>query len=462
MGDGGKIGAEFFRKRKVCAVGAVVAVVGRPNVGKSTFFNRLTKSRKAMVDDIPGVTRDRIYAKVTHNDVAFTLIDTGGFSRNDPDEFVQQIHFQVREAIMEADCVVMLLDGRAGLSPFDRDMLDLLRPLDKPKFFVVNKVDSPRDEHLAADFAALGVERIHTLSAEHGYGVDHFLDRLVKALPAGQPVEEDEDVPRIAVVGRPNVGKSSLVNRILGFERMVVSAAPGTTRDSVDSIAQRGGRKYIFVDTAGIRRKSRTSEKLEVFSVVRALKSLERCDVALLLLDASEGVTDQDVRIAGYAEERGCAVIFIANKWDLVEKGKNAAERFEEKVRDAARFLSFAPFLTISAASGQRVSRIFPLIDEIYAQYTSRLGTGVLNRAMESAFTRHVPPLVHGRRMKFFYTTQVATRPPTFVAFVNYADSVHFSYSRYLINHIRKEASLTRTPVRLFFRQRDRRENKKK
>lgn len=438
-------------------MGAVVAVVGRPNVGKSTFFNRLTKSRKAMVDDIAGVTRDRLYAKVTHEDTTFTLVDTGGFHRNDPDGFVSQIHHQMKEAVYEADCVVMLLDGRLGLSPYDRDMLDLLRPLQKPKFFVVNKVDDPGQEHLSADFAELGLERLYTLSAAHGYGVDHFLDRLVKALPRHDPDPELENVPKIAVVGRPNVGKSSFINRIVGAERMIVSDVPGTTRDSVDSIVKRDGKNYVFVDTAGIRRKSKTSQRLEIFSIMRALKSLELCDVALILLDASEGITDQDVKVAGYAYERGCAVILAANKWDLLEKDNKTVKRFEEKVRDMTRFLGFAPFLTMSTLSGQRISKLFPLIDEVYAQYSARTGTGALNRVMEAAFTRHVAPMAKGKRIKFFYTTQVATKPPTFVAFVNYTEGIHFSYERYLINHIRAELGLTHTPIRLFFRQRDRR-----
>jgi GTP-binding protein len=312
-----------------------------------------------------------------------------------------------------------------------------------------------------SDFAGLGVERLYPVSAEHGYGVTSFLDDLLSVLPKETPREGEDGIP-VAVVGRPNVGKSSLINRILGTERLLVDERPGTTRDSIDSLCKIRGRSYLLIDTAGIRRKSRTAEKIEKFSVMRALKSIERCDVAIILLDATEGVTDQDVRIAGYAYERGCATIFLANKWDLVDKGKNTAHAFEKRLREEAKFLSFAPFLTVSAKTGQRIPSIFGLIDRVWAQYESRIGTGTLNRIAEEAISNHEPSLFRGKRLKFYYCTQAGTKPPVFVFFVNHPDAVHFSYKRYLMNSIREKTGLDMTPISLIFRPREREERKNK
>ena len=439
---------------------AIVAIVGRPNVGKSTLFNRITKSKKALVDDRPGVTRDRNYARAAHEGHEFVLIDTGGFSDQDPDDYVEQIQSQARQAIAEADAVCMVFDGKQGLSPYDRDLLDILRPLEKPVFYCVNKIDGPEQEHLVSDFAALGVDGAYPISSEHGFGIMDFLDDLVAALPDTQTSQEKEMI-RVAVVGRPNAGKSSLINRVLGQERLLVSNTPGTTRDAVDTVCKVNGKSYLLVDTAGIRRKGRVTAKLEKFSVIRALKSLEQCDVALILLDASEGVTDQDVHVAGYAQDRGCGCIWVANKWDLANKERSFAKDFEKRLREEAKFLHFAPFVTVSAKTGQRVSRIFKMVDEVYAQYSARISTGPLNRILSDAVARHEPPMVKaGRRVKFYYATQASTRPPTFIFFVNYPASVHFSYSRYLVNTLREEAGLDKTPVRLFFRERGRRDLK--
>lgn len=454
--------AQNRRPGKEKTMSAVVAIVGRPNVGKSTLFNRITKSKKALVDNMPGVTRDRLYGQGEHRGRTFTVVDTGGFSRHDTDLFVESIHAQVKAAINEADAVLLLLDAKQGISPFDRDMLDLLRPLGKPVIFVANKIDGPENEFWTTDFAELGVGEVFALSAAHGRGMDDVLDALLAVLPEKPEEKEEDALIRVAVVGRPNAGKSSLINKILGEDRLLVADKPGTTRDSVDTVCSVNGKSYVLVDTAGIRRKGKTRNKrLETFSIMRSLKSLERCDVAVVLLDAEKGVTDQDIRVAGYAHERGCGCILAANKWDLVEKDTKTAKAFEAKVRDASKFLSFAPFITVSALTGQRTSKIFSLVDEVFAQYSSRIGTGPLNRILDMAVKGHEPPMVHGKRLKFYYATQTSAKPPTFVIFVNSPDSVHFSYERYLANAIRRETGLTKTPIRLYFRPRSNREQKR-
>ena len=431
----------------------IVAILGRPNVGKSSLFNRITRSKNALVDNTPGVTRDRIYGEALWEDISFTVVDTGGFVAGDPDHFAGPIRQQVQQAIHDADVLVMVLDAKGGLSPYDRDMLALLRDVAKPVFYLVNKVDGQEQEVLLYEFYALGVAPLYPVSAEHGYGVPDFLDVLVAALPAAAP-EPAVEMVRVAVVGRPNVGKSSLVNRILGRERLVVSEVPGTTRDAVDAVCKVSHKSYLLIDTAGIRRKGRVDEKLEKFSVIKALQGLERCDLALILLDAHEGVTEQDITIAGYAHDRGCGCILLLNKWDLVEKDNLTTRRYVEELRAASRFLQFAPIMTVSAKTGLRVPRIFELVDAVYTQYAARLGTGQLNRIMERALKANEPPMHRGHRLKFYYTTQVGTKPPTFVSFVNYPDAVHFSYKRYIVNQIREGAGLDKTPLRLLFRQR--------
>jgi len=436
----------------------IVAIVGRPNVGKSTFFNRLTRSSNALVDDIAGVTRDRIYGDARWDDCDFTVVDTGGFLLSDVDDFGRQIRLQVNLAVEDADLIVLVLDGKSGLSPFDRDLIEIFRGLPKPVLFAVNKIDGIEKEDQVSDFYALGLDHLYPLSAAHGYGLNDLLDDLVALLPAaggpqGSPAEDD--MIRLAVVGRPNVGKSSLINRLLGQERLLVSDIPGTTRDAIDSVYTRQGQSYLLIDTAGIRRKARVSQKIEKFSVIKALKSLDRCDVALILMDASEGITEQDVKIAGYAYERGCGCIFLLNKWDLVQKDTHTADRYYRRLRSEAKFLNFAPALTISARSGQRLPKIFNMVDEVYAQYARRIGTGPINKVLERAVARTEPSLHRGRPIKFYYATQVSTKPPTFVAFVNYPEAVHFSYKRYLLNQLRTQTGLTQTPLRIYFRKRE-------
>jgi GTP-binding protein len=408
------------------------------------------------VGNFPGVTRDRHYGDANWNDVEFTLVDTGGFTEGV--DFADEIRFQVRQAIDDADVIMLLLDGKEGISPFDNDILNLLRGIDKPTFYAVNKIDGAEQEIYLSEFYQLGLETLYPLSAEHRYGLTDLLDELANVLSglASDPHEDqNEGMIRLAVVGRPNVGKSSLINRILGQNRLLVSDIPGTTRDAIDSVCKLNGKSYLLVDTAGIRRKGKVSRKLEKFSIIKALRSLDRCDVALIVMDANEGVTDQDINIAGYAYDRGCGCIMLLNKWDLVEKDSKTVKVFYERLREQAKFLSFAPAMTISALTGQRVSKTFKLVDEVYGQYAKRITTGQLNRIMEKAIEKHPPSLHRGKQLKFYYAAQISTRPPTIVYFVNYPQAVHFSYKRYLLNQLREGSGLDKTPIRMIFSQRE-------
>ncbi|MDM8515063.1 ribosome biogenesis GTPase Der [Desulfobacterales bacterium HSG16] len=435
----------------------IVAIIGRPNVGKSTLFNRVTRSRDAIVDDLPGVTRDRNYQDVVWDEIEFTLVDTGGYIEDDDDDFASHIKYQIEQAIDAADIIVFVLDGKHGLSPFDRDLIELLNHTTKTILYAVNKIDGIEQEANLYEFYGLGIENLYPVSAEHGYGVRDFMDILVGFFPKQEKEstkESDDEVIQVAVVGRPNAGKSSLINRIIGEKRLLVSDVPGTTRDSVDSLVEIDGRPYSIIDTAGIRRKGKVSKKLEKFSVIKALKSLDRCDVALIVLDASEGITDQDISIAGYAHDRGCACIFLLNKWDIVEKDRNTAKQYLERLKMEAKFLAFAPAITISALTGLRVHTIFKQVNEVYAQYAFRVGTGELNRIITRAVTKTEPPLYKGKRLKFYYAAQVGKKPPAFVCFVNFPNGVHFSYRRFLSNQIREGTGLSKTPIRVWFRQR--------
>jgi GTP-binding protein len=434
----------------------IVAIVGRPNVGKSTLFNRITRTRKALVDDSPGVTRDRNYGDARWGDIIFTLVDTGGFSDFGSEEFASLVRYQVMQAIEEADAIIVLFDGRAGVTPIDTDLVRMLRQSSKPVFYSVNKIDGPRQESVLSDFSVLGVDSLCPVSAEHGYGVHDLLDALAAVLPGGTPEAVSHRI-RLSVMGRPNVGKSSLINRLLGDERLVVSEIPGTTRDAVDTICKVNDKEYVLIDTAGIRRKGRVRKKVEKFSIIKALRSLNRCDIALVMMDASEGVTDQDVRIAGYALERGRACIILLNKWDLVEKDSNSAEGYVNKVKDRLKFLSFAPILTLSALTGKRAFKVFDWAECVYEQYTTRISTGRLNRTLEAIVDQHQPPAYRGRRIRFYYATQTSVAPPTLVCFVNYPDGVHFSYRRYVINKLREGLGMDRTPIRVIFRRREKR-----
>lgn len=442
----------------------LVAIVGRPNVGKSTLFNRIAGGRRALVDDLPGVTRDRNYAQVTWEGRSFTLVDTAGFVAGDESSLEEQTRQQILLAVEEADIILFLADAKFGLHPEDTSLVNLLRKTSKPRFFAVNKIDSRAQERNMTDFFELGVDRIYPVSAAHGYGIESLMEDLTAGIPEIFEEQEKSDEPseiRIAIVGRPNVGKSTLVNQILGAPRVIVSPVPGTTRDAVDTPFEVRGQKFTLIDTAGIRRKGRTNEKLEKLSIIKALQSIERSHVAILMADATEGVTDQDLHIAGYIQERFRCCIVVINKWDLVENDPKQTRQFMRDVRDRFKFFPFAPILTISAEQGLRVAKIIPTVREVFAQYNQRITTGILNRALEQTLEKHQPPEVGRRRLKFYYATQASVRPPTFVLFCNYPDSIHFSYERYLTNQFREAFALDKTPIRLLFRGRQQRGEKK-
>lgn len=439
---------------------ALVAIVGRPNVGKSTLFNRLGRRNQAIIFDSPGVTRDRNYAQVAWDDKSFTLVDTGGFISAEGSALEDEMREQILTALEESDIILFVMDAKAGLGPEDMHLATLLRKTHKPIFCAANKVDGPEHSQLIPEFYETGLDRIYPVSAAHGFGIDDLMTDLAEVLPDSlQEEEEEESGPkeiRLSVVGRPNVGKSTLVNQILGSPRVIVSPIPGTTRDPVDTALTREGQKYVLIDTAGIRRKGRTKEALEKLSVLRALQSIERSHVALLVLDAVEGITDQDMHIAGYIQERHRACIIGVNKWDAIEKDTKVMKSFRDEVRMRFRFFPFAPILTFSALSGKRVSKILPMALDVFKQYDHRVTTGIVNRALEETVRRHEPPQVRGRALKFYYATQTSTRPPTFVLFCNYPDAIHFSYERYLINQFREAFQLDKTPIRLLFRARQR------
>ncbi|HEX2768813.1 MAG TPA: ribosome biogenesis GTPase Der [Geobacteraceae bacterium] len=434
----------------------IVAIVGRPNVGKSTLFNRLIGRRKAMVDDMPGVTRDRNYGNVNRFEVPFILVDTGGFEPETSDRLLQQMREQSRLAMDEADVILFVMDGREGLTPADTEVAEMLRRADKPVFFLLNKVDGDRHEEAIGDFYALGVDTLFTISAEHNRGIGDLMEAVVAALPLKGAAEADEEVTKIAVVGRPNVGKSSLVNRLLGYERVVANPTPGTTRDAIDTSFTCNRKRYTLIDTAGIRRKGKTTEKIEKYSVMDALRSIERADVALIVIDAAQGVTEQDEKIAGYAYEAGRACIFVVNKWDVPEKDNSTLGTFVDSIRTEFKYLPFAPIVFVSALTGQRIGKIMAEVDNVMTQYTKRVTTSELNRVFSEATERHHAPLFQGRRVKFFYATQVGTKPPSFVIFTNRPEGIHFSYERYLVNSFREAFGFTGTPLRLMFRGRER------
>ena len=431
----------------------VIAIIGRPNVGKSTLFNRLAGRSKAIVIDEPGATRDRNYAESAWNERPFTLIDTGGFEPASAVEILVQMREQTTLAIEEADIILFLMDGRDGLTPSDQEIARLLRMSQKKTFYAVNKIDGPRHEALVSEFYRLGIENIYAISAQHGQGLDEMMDAVSEHLPIAKPTSEEEgDRIRIAVIGRPNVGKSSLVNRILGYERTIANPTPGTTRDAIDTPFSRNGKKYLLIDTAGIRRKSRISLTLEKYTIVQAIKAIERADIALILLDAKEGISEQDVKIAGLAMERGTACVLVVNKWDLVEKDSSTFGTFVEDIRYNSKFLEFAPIIFVSALSGQRVTNIFELVERVYAQYTKRIETGELNRKIREIIENNPPPGRQSRPHVFNYITQVAIKPPTFILFVRNPGTIHFSYERYLVNRIRETFGFEEVPIRLFFR----------
>lgn len=432
----------------------IIAIVGRPNVGKSTLFNRLSRSRDALVDNTPGVTRDRLYATIVHDTIPFTLVDTGGFEDLGQDPLLGMVREQVLHAVEESDGIVFLVDGRQGIMPGDEEMADILRRTEKKVYLAVNKIDGPEHEHLAMEFYRLGIEPVLPVSAAHGFGVKTLLAAVTADIPAAPPEPEDEDQIRISVLGRPNAGKSSLINRILGHDRLVVSDIPGTTRDSVDTPFTWQGKRYLLIDTAGIRRKSKVKKRIEKFSVIKALRSLDRCHIAAILLDAEREISEQDARICGYALDKGKGIVLAVNKWDIVKKDQRKRAFLESEMDRRLKFVSFAPVVRISALTGERVMRLLQKIDLVYADYSRRVRTAEVNKAMAEMIQKHPPPRIGRGFLKFFYATQSRTKPPTFVVFVNRPDMVHFSYERFLTNQLREHFGLVHTPIRLLFRQR--------
>ncbi len=435
---------------------SIVAIVGRPNVGKSTLFNRLTRSRNSLVDDLSGVTRDRIYASARWDDTPFTIIDTGGFDDSDREGLVYQVKEQVIRAVEEADRVIFMMDGRSGLMPGDEKIADMLRRSGKKVFMVINKVDGPEQDHLIHDFYRLGVDKIYPISSAHGYGLKVLMDDIIAEMPEREPQQEDKGEIRVAVLGRPNAGKSSLINRILGFDRVLVNELPGTTRDTVDVLYKWKRKEYLLIDTAGIRRKGRVKEKIQKFSMIKSLKSLERCHVAIVLLDAFAGIAEQDARICGYAIDKGRGLVLAVNKWDLIKKDRASKMALDLAIDRQLPFTSFAPRINVSALSGENVKRLFGKIDLVFGEFSKRVGTAEVNKAMEKMVIKTPPPRRGRTILKFLYATQTGTRPPTFVVFVNRPKMVHFSYRRFMINQFRESFGLNHTPIRLVFREKKR------
>lgn len=432
----------------------VFAIVGRPNVGKSTLFNKIIGKRISIVEDTPGVTRDRIYAEGEWLGKKFILIDTGGIEPQKDDEILMQMKRQADLAIEMADVIVFMVDAREGMTAADKDVAAMLQKAGKPVVLVCNKVDNAGEPPMTVyEFYNLGIGDPLTISSTHGLGVGDLLDALYEHVEFDEGEDADDDAIHVAVIGKPNVGKSSLVNRILGEERVIVSNVAGTTRDAIDTHYERDGQKYVFIDTAGMRKKGKIDENIERYSVVRALAAVDRSDVVLILIDANEGVTEQDTKIAGYAHNEGKASIVVVNKWDLVEKETATMDKYRKQVLNDLAYMTYAPVAFISAKTGARVDKLFDLIEFVHQQHAMRIATGVLNDVLGEAVQKVQPPSDKGKRLKIFYMTQASTRPPTFVLFVNNKELAHFSYVRYLENQIRATFGLEGTPVRFIIRE---------
>ncbi len=434
----------------------LVAVVGRPNVGKSTFFNKIVGQRIAIVEDTPGVTRDRVYADVEWLGKKFTLIDTGGIDPKSDDPLRIQMRRQAGVAMELADVILFFVDGRDGLTADDEDVADLLRKTQKPVLLVMNKTDTAALRESQYDFYGLGMGEPIAISSTNMLGLGDLLDEILRLLPPAHDAEEEEDPPiHIAVVGKPNVGKSTLVNRILGQERVMVSDIPGTTRDAIDVPFEQDGQRFNLIDTAGIRRKRAIEDdSLERYSVVRSFEAIRRCDVALILIDAGEGVTEQDTKIAGFVHEEGKAAVILVNKWDAMEKDTGTFDQTRKQVIEQLKFMDYAPVLSISALDGTRVHRVLSLVRDAYAQAARRITTGVLNDVLADAQLAQQPPSSGGRRLKIYYATQQSVKPPTFVLFLNDQTLMHFAYERYLENQFRKAFGFEGTPIRFILRER--------
>ena len=433
----------------------IVAIVGRPNVGKSTLFNVLAGEKISIVKDTPGVTRDRIYADVEWLNYKFTMIDTGGIEPESDDIILKRMREQAQIAIDTADVILFVTDVRQGLQDADNRVADILRRSRKPVILVVNKTDS--FEKFMPDvyeFYNLGLGDPHPISASSRLGLGDLLDEVVKSFPEGSDEEQEDERPRIAIIGKPNAGKSSIVNKLIGEDRVIVSDIAGTTRDAIDTVVTRNGQEYIFIDTAGLRKRSKVKEDIERYSVIRTVAAVERADVAVLVIDASEGVTDQDAKVAGIAHEAGKGVIIAVNKWDLIEKNDKTIYKFTDMIRTTLAYMPYAELIFISAKTGQRLPKLFDLIDTVIENHALRVGTGVLNEIMAEAVAMQQPPSDKGKRLKLYYITQVAVKPPTFVIFVNDKALMHFSYTRYIENRIRDTFGFRGTPLKFIIRER--------
>lgn len=432
----------------------VVAIIGRPNVGKSTLFNRIIGKRVAIVEDIPGITRDRNYANTSYRGRDFILVDTGGLEPETKDPILLQMRRQAGIAIEEADIIIFLMDGREGLTFADTEIADMMRKVNRHVFYAINKVDSKKVEGNISDFYGLGIEKLYLMSAEHGRGVDELLDDIYPSLPEaeGEAEGEIEEIPKIAVVGRPNVGKSTMINRLLGKERLVTSPVPGTTRDAIDMVVTYYKKKFIFVDTAGIRKKARVERGIESYSVIRALRSIDRCDIAILLIDAVEGITDQDMKIARYIEdtEKGC--IIALNKWDMVEKDEKTMDQYRKGIQSIYPHLAHIPLIFISALTGTRVTKIYTEIREVMEEYSRHISTGEINRFIRS-ITESLPSSTYrGRSLKIYYSTQTGIRPPEFIIFVNYPEAITVNTLRFIKNRIRNQWGFKGVPIGIIVR----------
>ncbi|MBR1814108.1 MAG: ribosome biogenesis GTPase Der [Lachnospiraceae bacterium] len=437
----------------------IVAIVGRPNVGKSTLFNVLAGDKIAIVKDTPGVTRDRIYADAEWLNHSFTLIDTGGIEPDSKDIILTQMREQAQIAIDTADVILFVTDVRQGLQDADSKVADMLRRSGKPILLVVNKVDS--FEKFMPDvyeFYNLGIGDPIPVSASSQMGLGDLLDAVVAHFPEAAKAEEDDDRPRVAVIGKPNAGKSSLINKLAGENRVIVSEIAGTTRDAIDTVIKKNGKEYVFIDTAGLRRKNKIKEELERYSIIRAVAAVDRADVVIVMIDASEGVTEQDAKVAGIAHERGKGVLIAVNKWDKIEKETNTVNEFTKDIREVLSFMPYAEILTMSVETGQRVLKIFDYIDTIIENQNLRISTGVVNEIMTEAVAMQQPPTDKGKRLKLYYMTQVSVKPPTFVVFVNDKELMHFSYTRYLENKLREAFGFRGTPIHIIVRERKEKE----
>lgn len=435
--------------------GRVVAVVGRPNVGKSTLFNTLAGDKISIVKDTPGVTRDRIYADVEWLNEKFTLIDTGGIDSNSDDVLFRSMREQAEIAIETADVIIFVTDVKAGVTADDMAVADMLRRSKKPIILCVNKVDNfDKYESYVYEFYNLGLGDPIAVSASGMLGLGDLMDEVIKHFPEGSDQIDDTDTPRIAVIGKPNTGKSSMINKMLGENRLIVSDIAGTTRDAVDTKIKRNGQEYIFIDTAGLRRKSKIHDEIERYSIIRTVSAVERCDIAVLMIDAETGVTDQDTKIAGIAHERGKGMIIVVNKWDLVEKKTGTMEKMKKEIQQKLAYMPYAEMIFVSALTGQRLNKIFDLIDSVVQFQCLRIQTGVLNEILTEAVAENEPPNDKGKKLKLYYITQVSVKPPTFVLFVNSRELAHFSYIRYIENKLREAFLFKGTPIRILVRER--------